>query len=72
MYADDLTTYASLATANEVTENLNKDLQSVSEWVTSNKLVLNISKTKRIVFGTNHSVNSIPQLNLIEQVEETN
>ena len=47
------------------------------EWVASNKLVLNISKTNSIVFGANHSLSSIPQLNLVmndvafEQVEET-
>ena len=45
-------------TANEVTEILNKELQSVLELVASNKLVLNISKTKSIVLGTNHSINS--------------
>ena len=43
----------------------------------SNKLVLNISKTKSIVFGANHSLSSRPQLNLVmndvavEQVEGT-
>ena len=64
-------------TANEVTETINKELQSVLEWVASNKPVLNISKTKSIVFGTNHSLSSRPQLNLVmngvavEQVEET-
>jgi hypothetical protein len=77
MYADDSTTYASATTANEVTETLNKELQSVLEWVASNKLVLNVSKTKCIVFGINHSVSSRPQLNLVmngvavEQVVET-
>ena len=77
MYADDSTIYASATTANKVTETPNKELQSVLEWVTSNKLVLNISKTKSIIFGTNHSLNSRPQLNLVmngvavEQVEET-
>jgi hypothetical protein len=45
MYADDSTIYASATPANEVTETLNKELQSVLEWVASNKLVLNISKT---------------------------
>jgi hypothetical protein len=71
MYADDSTIYTSVTTANEVTENLNKELQSVLEWVASNKLVLSI------VFGTNNSLNSRPQLNLVmngvavEQVEET-
>ena len=54
MYADNSTVYASAKTANEVTETLNKQLQSVLEWVASNKLVLNISKTKSIVFGSNH------------------
>ena len=77
MYADDSTMYASATTANEVTETLNKELQSVLEWVASNKLVLNIFKTKSIVFGTNHYLSSRPQLNLVmngvavEQVEET-
>ena len=47
------------------------------EWEASNKLVLNISKSKSIIFGTNQSLNSRPQLNLVmngvafEQVEET-
>ena len=77
MYANDSTKYALATTANEVPETLNKVLQSVLEWVASNKLVLNISKTKSIVFGTNHSLSSRPQLNLVmngvavEQVEET-
>ena len=77
MYADDSTIYASETTANEVTETLNKEFQSVLEWVASHKLVLNISKTKIIVFCTNHSLSSRPQLNQVmngvadEQVEET-
>ena len=37
--------------ASELTEMLNKELQSVSEWVIINKLVLDTSKTKSIVFG---------------------
>ena len=43
--------------------------------MTRNKLVLNIKKTKNIVFGTNHSLNPKPQLNVVinnvEQVEVT-
>ena len=45
MYADDSTIYVSVTTANEVTETLNKELQSVLECVASNKLVLDVSKT---------------------------
>jgi hypothetical protein len=48
---------------------------SVLKWVGNNKLVLNISKTKNIVFGTNHSLSARPQLNLVmnsvaEDIEE--
>jgi hypothetical protein len=60
MYADDSTIQLSATTANKVTETLNKE-QSVLEWVASNKLVLNISKTKNIVFGTNNSLSSRPE-----------
>jgi hypothetical protein len=59
-----------------MTAILNKELQLVSECVARNKLVLNISKTKSIVFRTNNLLNPKPQLNFvmndveIEQVEE--
>jgi hypothetical protein len=42
---------------NEITATLNKELQSVLEWVESNRLELNISKAKSILYGTNHSLN---------------
>jgi hypothetical protein len=76
MFADDSTLYTSVTTATEMTATLNKELQLVSEWVARNKLVLNISKTKSILFGTNNSLTPKPQLNLvinnveIEQVEQ--
>ena len=50
MYADDSIIYASATTANEVSEILNKELQFVLESLACNKLVLNISKMKSIVF----------------------
>ncbi|CDQ90482.1 unnamed protein product [Oncorhynchus mykiss] len=65
MYADDSTLYASATTATEITATLNKELQLVSEWVTRNKFALNISKTISIAFGTKHSLNPKPQLNLV-------
>ena len=48
MNADDSTIYTSAITANEVTETLNNELQSVLEWVASNKLLLNISKVRAL------------------------
>jgi hypothetical protein len=77
MYADDSTLYTSATTATEMTATLNKELQLLSEWVARNNLSLNISKTKSTVFGTNHSLNPKPQLNVvinhveIEQIEIT-
>ena len=46
-----------------MTATLNKELQLVSEWVARNKLALNMSKTKSIVYGTKHSLK--PKLNLV-------
>ena len=57
MYADDSTLYTSATTVSEITATLNKELQLVSEWVARNKLVINISKTKSIVFGKNNLLN---------------
>ena len=64
MYADDSTLYTSASTATEMTATL-KVLQLVLEWVARNNLVLNISKTKSVVFGTNYSLNPKPQLPLV-------
>ena len=77
MYEDDSTLYTSATTVIKMTAKLNKELLLVSEWVARNKLVLNIKKTKSIVFGTNHSLTPKPQPNLvlnnveIDQVEVT-
>ena len=45
-------TYTQLVFGSIAFKLFNKELQSVLEWVASNKLVLNISKTKIIVLGT--------------------
>ena len=55
---------------------LENDLNSILEWVTKNKLNLNVVKTKCIVFGSNHALKSQNQLKIsmkgscIEQVTE--
>lgn len=65
------------STADELESVLNKELQSVVEWVTANKLVLNVSKTKSIVFGTKNLLMNESNLSLyvkdviVEQVQET-
>jgi hypothetical protein len=63
--SNDSTLYTSATIVTEMTVTLNKELQWVSEWVERNKLVLNILKTKSIVFATNHSLNTKPKLNIV-------
>ena len=77
MYADDTTLYSTALTLNELVIGLNEDLERVSNWVIDNKLALNVTKTKSIVFGTRHMLVNDPQLHLsmlgvpIEQVKKT-
>jgi hypothetical protein len=56
MYVDDSTLYMSAPLASELTKNINKEFQSVSQRVINNILVLNTSTTKNIVFGSKHSL----------------
>lgn len=76
MYADDSTLYVAASTANELENILNDDLLRVKKWVDSNKLVLNIEKTKCIVLCSKWGGRLDPKLNVkiddkeIEQVTE--
>ena len=77
MYADDSTIYTSAKTVNELNKVLSADLQSVVEWIKRNKLVINVSKTNSILFGTKHALEAKPVLNVcvdnvgIAHVQET-
>ena len=75
MYADDTTLYCNLT--NIFTEHdINHELDKITDWLTSNKLSLNVKKTKFMVFHTHQKVvhyqilkiNNIP----IEQVKQFN
>ncbi len=74
MYADDTTLYLPATSIEKVSADLDEELQLVVEWVRNNKMVLNLTKTKSIVFGSNFKLKLIPQLNLsvksVQQVEE--
>ena len=77
IYADDSTIYATGSTIEEINIILDYELKSVIEWIKNNKLVLNVGKTKSILFGSKHNVGVEPKLDLninnipIEQVQET-
>ena len=75
MYADDTTLYCNLS--NNINENdLNSKLHKISEWLSSNKLSLNVQKTKFMVFHSmqrkvKHPVVTISNV-IIERVKQFN
>ena len=63
MYADDTTLYFNLEDFNSVTMNddINSCLDKINVWLKLNKLTVNLSKTKFMVF---HERRDVPDLNL--------
>ena len=75
MYADDTTLYCNIDQhVNE--NNINVELAKLSEWLGANKLALNISKTKFMVFHKSNKAVKYPNLKInntdIEHVFEFN
>ena len=75
MYADDMTSFCNID--NNVTEDvINRELFKIYEWLRANKLALNVSKTKFLVFHTRNKSVRYPSLKingkLIERVTQFN
>ena len=75
MYADDTTLFCNID--NNVTEDvINRELFKIYEWLRANKLALNVSKTKFMVFHTRNKSVRYPCLKingkLIERVTQFN
>ena len=75
MYADDTTLFCNID--NNVTEDvINRELFKIYEWLGANKLALNVSKTKFMVFHTRNKSVRYPSLKingkLIERVTQFN
>ena len=47
-----------------VSATLQKDLDSVAQWITENNLILNTSKTKTLLFGTRQKLADIDDWSL--------
>ena len=61
MYADDTTLFCNID--NNVTEDvINRELFKIYEWLGANKLALNVSKTKFMVFHTRNKSVKYPSL----------
>ena len=76
IYADDSTLWLADPSINMINKTLDQELRRVVKWVSDNRLVLNIGKTKSILFGSKHQLQQNPKLDLfidntqIEQVHE--
>ena len=54
MYADDTSLTLSSYDSTTLEEKLNKDLEEVQKWLESNKLTLNVKKTKYMIIGSHY------------------
>ena len=52
MYTDDTAIFFSFAQISEIELQLNMEPINLSEWRSTNKLILNLKKTEFVVFGT--------------------
>ena len=75
MYADDTTLYCNID-QNVSEKVINNELSKVSQWLAANKLSINVTKTKYMVFHLHKKVVTYPDLQLngnkIERVTQFN
>ena len=60
MYTDDTNLPYYANDINTIQFELNEDLQNVNEWLISNKLTLNLTKTECMLIGPLLEINGIP------------
>ena len=56
MYTDDTVMYFTNLCASEIARVVQDDLNRVVQWMESCWLILNHSKTKSMLFGSNHQI----------------
>ena len=68
MYADDTTLFTTTNAFNkhQLAEGINSELAKVNEWLIVNKLSLNVSKTKAMVFHMAQKKINLPRLQMAE------
>ena len=69
LYADDTAISVTDLTSNDIEWKLNRNIHCLATWFRKNKLSLNLSKCKFMIFGTRHQVNRIG--NLVVKYENT-
>jgi len=64
MFADDSTLYYAAPTCSELNQVLSSEISKLYNWIKTNKLVLNISKTASIIFGSKHRLADNPKIEI--------
>ena len=64
LFADDTAIYCSAISAAQLQLHLNEDLKFVSKWMETNKLTLNVSKTKLMVIGGKQRLSRLNSIEL--------
>ena len=65
MYADDTTLLVSSSDPITLEHNMRSNLNKIAKWFQSNKLTLNIKKTKMMLFGTRQALNNFQNVSLM-------
>ena len=60
MFADDTVIYTTGLESDCIMTEIQEDLQRVEQWMKNNKLVLNLTKTKFMLFGTKQKLANVP------------
>lgn len=64
MFADDSTSYHAAPTWSELNLVLSCEISTLYNWIKTNKLILNISKTMSIMFGSKYRLSENPKMNI--------
>ena len=72
MYADDTTLFCDINSIPDVEHSLNAELSKITDWLAANKLSLNASKTKFMVFHSDKKTVRYPKLHInATEIERT-
>ena len=66
MFADDMTLTASGKSISELQVTINHDLANVKQWLSANKLSLNLIKTEYLLIGSRHNnnISAVPNVSV--------
>ena len=70
MYADDTVIYTTGSRPDDVMMKIQEDIQRVEQWMKSNQLVLNLTKTKSLLFGTAQKLAGATDFKILIQGKE--